>query len=236
MSTPFFDDFWEASSLDEFSVRPFAERMNKFDADVKLLQLEYPEEATPLNLNVSRLSKIAGKRKSDRSFNKKPLSQKQIATILGAGMTVDGLEHRAYPAAGAQYSAELFQVIFNGEDLTGKIVYYDAEAHGYVRLPQDAPSWDEAKDRLNIEVSGMPQSLVLIVTFPDRVTEKYGERGGRFALLEAGALMQQLSLTVAATKQLKGVVVGGVFDEYWKDILGLSETTAHVAVGYLVGK
>jgi hypothetical protein len=48
--------------------------------------------------------------------------------------------------------------------------------------------------------------------------------------------MQQLSLTVAATKQLKGVVVGGVFDEYWKDILGLSETTAHVAVGYLVGK
>lgn len=39
--------------------------------------------------------------------------------------------------------------------------------------------------------------MVVAVLFPGRLTGKYSERGGRFALLEAGAVMQQLSLKVA---------------------------------------
>ena len=39
--------------------------------------------------------------------------------------------------------------------------------------------------------------MVVAVLFPGRLTGKYGERGGRFALLEAGAVMQQRSLKVA---------------------------------------
>lgn len=67
--------------------------------------------------------------------------------------------------------------------------------------------------------------------FPDRLTAKYGERGGRFALLEAGAVMQQLSLT-ATDLGVAGVVMGGLLDGYW---LGLTRTGAVVAFGYLVG-
>ena len=70
--------------------------------------------------------------------------------------------------------------------------------------------------------------------FPNRLTAKYGERGGRFALLEAGAVMQQLSLT-ATDLGLAGVVVGGLLDDYWLAQLGLTRTGAVVAFGYLVG-
>ena len=66
------------------------------------------------------------------------------------------------------------------------------------------------------------------------MTAKYGERGGRFALLEAGAVMQQLSLT-ATDLGLAGVVVGGLLDDYWLAQLGLTRTGAVVAFGYLVG-
>lgn len=236
MSTPFFDDFLESSSLDRYSIREFADRLNVFDADQKTLQLAYPALSTPLPDVRSSLQSITSRRKSERTFSKVPLTMRQIATILGAGRAIDGLEHRTYPAAGAQYSVEVYQVLFHAGEMTGRVLYYDAATHGYVVVPQDAPSWLEAQDALNIDVKGMPQSLVLFVIFPDRVTEKYGERGGRFALLEVGAAMQQLSLTIAGDKKLKGVVVGGTMDTYWKKVLGLEATNARVVLGYLVGR
>lgn len=236
MNTPFFDDFLEASSLDKYSVRAFAEQMNTYEADAKELQLEYPQQPTLLPNVRSSLSSTAHQRKSERTFSSKPLTKRQIATILSAGRTIDGLEHRTYPAAGAQYCVELFHVLFHAGELSGKILYYDAARHGYHKVPVQAPSWSEAQKALNIEVTGTPQSLVLLVCFPERVTAKYGERGGRFALFEAGALMQQLSLTIAADRQLKGVAVGGTLDEFWKETLGLVHTRARVVLGYLVGR
>lgn len=236
MNTPFFDDFLEASSLDEYSMRSFAERMNAYEADFKELQLEYPQAPTLLPEVRSPLSSITRQRKSERTFGDKPLTKRQVATILSAGRAIDGLEHRTYPAAGAQYCVELFQVLFHAGELSGKVLYYDAARHGYHEIPVSAPSWDEARKALNVEVAGTPQSLVLLVCFPERVTAKYGERGGRFALLEAGALMQQLALTIAADKQLKGMAVGGTLDEYWRRALGLSNIGARVMLGYLVGR
>ncbi len=76
--------------------------------------------------------------------------------------------------------------------------------------------------------------MVIATVFADRLTDKYDERGGRFALLEAGATMQQLSLT-AVDLGLAGVVAGGLMDRYWLHRLGLGRTSARIAFGYLAG-
>ena len=115
-------------------------------------------------------------------------------------------------------------------------MYYDAEKHGVVVVSDSAPTWDEASMALNMNIEGTPDLLIVFVTFSDRAIAKYGERGGRFALLEVGAAMQQLSLQLAESTNMKGVVVGGMLDEVWKQTLNLQNTNAHITLGYLVGK
>ena len=78
--------------------------------------------------------------------------------------------------------------------------------------------------------------LVVFVMFPERALDKYGERGGRFALLEIGAAMQQLALQLAGSSKINGVAVGGMLDGTWKQILKLQHTNAQIALGYLIGK
>lgn len=231
-----FNDFWKASELDRFTIGDFGRRMSSYSSENIAQRLEWPESATPLATPKSSLSKIAKKRTSVRSFSDDVLRNKDIATIFSAFYAHDGLEHRSYPAAGAIYTVEIFLVIFKRESCDGAILYYDPKAHGYVKLPGAIPLWADAEEMLNIDVIGAPQSLVLFVTFPERIMDKYSERGGRFLLLETGAAMQQLALTIAESKVLKGVPVGGTMDRYWLKVLGLLHTDARIALGYLVGR
>ncbi len=231
-----FDEFWEASSLDRFNVQQFAQQLGSYDSDVKELSLDYPTATTILPKANTKLNKIAKKRKSDRTFSGKELSLRELGLVLSSFYACNGLEHRAYPSAGATYVTEIYGVTFNVENFKNKIMYYDAEKHGVVIVADGAPSWGEASKSLNMDILGTPNLLLVFVIFPERALAKYGERGGRFALLEAGAAMQQLSLQIAESPKLKGVAVGGMLDEVLKKILKLERTNAKIALGYLIGK
>ncbi len=231
----FFDRFWQASSLDKFNVQQFAGQLNSYDSDNKELLLEYPKLPVKLPKSRSRLNKIANHRKSERSFSGKQLSQKELGLLLSSFYAWNGLEHRGFPSAGATYVTEIYGVAFNVQEYSGKVFYYDPEKHGVV-VTGDSPSWEEASKSLNMNVSGTPSLLLVFVMFPDRALTKYGEKGGRFALLEVGAAMQQLSLQVAESSSTRGVVVGGMLDEVWKSLLKLQGTDAKIALGYLLGK
>lgn len=231
-----FDMFWEASSLDRFNIRQFATRISNYDSDQRSLQLQFSRAATLLPNPKTKLNKIAKSRKSQRTFSPDPLSYKELGKLFSSFYAWNGLDHRSYPSAGATYTTEIFCAAFNTKPYKGKLLYYDAEKHGLVILAGLAPSWKEARKSLNIETSGTPQLLIIFVIFPERSMNKYGERGGRFALIETGAAMQQLSLQIANTPKLKGVAVGGMLDRVWLKILGLDDTSACIALGYLVGK
>ncbi len=231
-----FEKFWEASSLDKFNEQQFSQKLSSYDSDDKELILEYPSEPIALPILKSRINKISKTRKSVRNFDNEELSLKELGLLLSSFKAWNGLEHRGYPSAGATYVTEIFCLAFNVEKYSGKIIYYDPEKHGSVIISDNGPSWDEASKSLNINVVGVPSLLIIFVTFPDRSTTKYGERGGRFALLEVGAALQQLSLQIAESSKLKGVAVGGMQDEVWKRILKLQTTNAHISLGYLVGK
>lgn len=230
-----FEDFWTASSLNRHNIRDFARAFENYDSDDKQMTLEFPLKTEPLRLRQTALDKIAKERKSSREFSGKPLSLKELSRTLSGFYAWNGLEHRGFPSAGATYAVEIFIIAFKIEKYTGNILYYDAAEHGIVPVGK-APCWEEAHKSLNVGVKGEPAALIIFTVFDERATAKYGERGGRFALLEAGAAMQQLSLQVAGSKKLKGVILGGAYDETWMTILGLGETNAKIACCYLLGK
>lgn len=230
-----FEDFWEASKLDRFNMPNFSSRVNFYEPDKNLYRLDYPLAAEKLALQKSKLSKIAKKRRSTRAFTNTPLTRKELSQVLASFYATNGDVSRAYPSAGASYALEVFAVCYNVQGIdTGTVMHYDAISHGIVPVTK-AEEWASVANKVNVEIENNPQVLLLVTFIPNRLTDKYGERGYRFALLEAGAAMQQVALTVAE-HDLKGVVSGGMFDDYWIRSLGLTKLQAKLAYGYLIGK
>jgi SagB-type dehydrogenase family enzyme len=232
----FFDDAWQAADLDSYSVVEFARRMNAYTDSQPEHRLDYPAAPTPLPRVNSSLTRLARRRHSQRSFSDQPLTRRDVAAVVQSLAATDGPGHRAYPAAGALYVTEALLIPFRVRGLDPMVYYYDPLDHGLVKTPQAAPDWPAAQAQLNISVTGQPQALLLVALRTDRVTAKYGERGGRFALLEAGAAMQQVQLAIAARRHLRGVVVGGVMDSYWLRVLGLEAPRTRLAFGQLIGR
>ncbi|MDO5068336.1 MAG: SagB/ThcOx family dehydrogenase [Propionibacteriaceae bacterium] len=230
--TRFFDDFWQASSLDAHNLVEFGQQMAAFDGDGRPLRLEYSTAPTPLpEVRRGAVDRVAARRHSAREFADRPLSDKELSRLLASCRAWGGAEHRSFPSAGASYAVELFLVQWRPR---ARMAYYDAVDHGLVELPDPAPAWEEATHRINVSVTGTPAAMVVAVLFPERLTRKYGERGGRFALLEAGAVMQQLALATAELG-LAGVVAGGLVDRYWLTQLGVARAGGSLAFGHLVG-
>ncbi|MDO5082474.1 MAG: SagB/ThcOx family dehydrogenase [Arachnia propionica] len=230
--TRFFGDFWQASSIDAHNLTEFAQQMAAFDTEGRPLRLEYSTVPTPLpEVRRGAVDRVAARRHSTREFSDRPLSDKELSRLLASCRAWGGAEHRSFPSAGASYAVELFLVQWRPR---ARMAYYDAVDHGLVELPDPAPAWEEATHRINVSVTGTPAAMVVAVLFPERLTRKYGERGGRFALLEAGAVMQQLALATAELG-LAGVVAGGLVDRYWLTQLGVERAGGILAFGQLVG-
>lgn len=197
MTENLFDDFWEASSLDSYGARDYAAALSAYKSDGKEMALAYPEAPVPLPRPRSHLGKLAESRRSSRSFTGGSLRADDLGAVLASLRAVAGPERRTYASAGASYPVETFVVEFATGSKAGAVSYYDAVSHGLAPLKRPAPSWSDAWTSLGFTSENAPAVLILGVAFPRRVTAKYGARGERFALIEAGSMLQMLGLAVA---------------------------------------
>ena len=231
-----FEDFWRASEFDDYNIKDFANLQEAYSATEKPVSIiEYPQQPIKLPKTKNAVRKISQNRLSQRSFSDKILSLKSLASILSAFDVIDGLEHRTYPSAGAVYALETFVVCFNVDKFSQRILYYNPDQQAVTNLAPALP-WIKVANEVNVLVSGMPQMLILFVIDSHRQVAKYGERGGRFALIEVGAALQQLALQITADKKLLGVAAGGLKDRYWLKALGLDASRYKIALGYLCGQ
>lgn len=119
--------------------------------------------------------------------------------------------------------------------LHGHTVRYHSAEHALADLGK-APAWtDEAVAFTGDPTSDPPPVFVGLFADLDHLHAKYGDRGDRFALLEAGEILQQLSLAVAA-RGLAGYAVGGSIDDRLIALAGLQPVGARFVVGYAFGK
>jgi SagB-type dehydrogenase family enzyme len=231
-----FDSFWEKSTYSRFNIKEFAAVQEQYSASDKVESiLEYPSAPTKLALPKTKTNYLAKRRKSERTFSGKSLTRREFGALLSSFYAYNGPEHRSYPSAGGSYAVEVFCIANNVTGFSGKVLYYNPDIHA-VSIIDNAPSWDKLSDNINVLTSDTPQCILVFVLFPDRLTAKYLERGGRFGLIEVGAAMQQLANQIAGSKTLKGVAAGGMIDDYWLKVLGLNKTEAKIALGYLCGK
>lgn len=235
MSASLYDLFWENSKLGAVTVRNFRLRIDEYLAtEQEQDDLRYPAAPVPLTRPRDALARTADARRSDRAFSERPLPQRRLGALFSAfGVAEDG--SRAFPSAGGTYPLEIFALLPNVRGpLGGRVVHYEPHEHALTPVAE-LPPWDECRDAVNPEgFEGIPHVIVVFVILPGRATAKYGERGGRFALIEVGHAAQNLALRLAR-EGLAGCEIGGLLDERVKSLLGLQGTPAQIALGYACG-
>jgi SagB-type dehydrogenase family enzyme len=180
-------------------------------------------------------------RASGRDFAPKPLPAELAGRLLHASAGVRALREveqrwipaRPYPSAGALYPVELYVAAQAVEDVPDGVHHYDPRAHE-LELRR-AGRFGAALAEVTIAQAMLAAAplVVALTAVPERSTWKYGERGWRYAWLEAGHVAANLCL-VAEALGLAAVEVGGFFDDELDALLALPAgelTMLLVAVG-----
>jgi SagB-type dehydrogenase family enzyme len=180
-------------------------------------------------------------RQSRREFLKKPISLEELSILLryscGENTFTDnsGRVFRAQPSGGARYPVEIYPLVIRGRDgLDAGLYHYNVQTHQLdvlLRKEFKDPDIDELFTYPWVKNSG---AVFLMSAVFWRTQNKYGERGYRYALFEAGHIGQNLYLGAEALG-LKCCALGGTNDEVLErllDIDGINEALVYaVTIG-----
>jgi SagB-type dehydrogenase family enzyme len=157
-----------------------------------------------------------------------------LGRLLGLAHGVSGADGRGpTPSAGGLQALDLYLGVLSEGWLAKGLYHYDRPGHRLWRI--DALGRAELA-ALVPSLERLPGGALLWIIVGDgaRVRAKYGARGLRFLLLEAGHLMQNLCLASAGLG-LATVPLGGFFEAEWARRLRLLETDEVLYLG-LCGK
>ena len=160
-------------------------------------RLDYVEMKRPTKPN--GFEKFIVGRSSYRGFSKKPANLDQLSKILyfSAGLTrfpQQNLEssRRPYPSAGAKYPLEIYPLVLVGSDIKKGLYHYNVIDHSLEILLLPIRRKD-LKDIWMSQKWFRKASIILIITaIFERTTEKYGQKGIVYSLIEAGHLGQNI--------------------------------------------
>ena len=232
---PTFSLFWENSKLNKHTSLQLSKRLDEDAKAIKnISQLFYPTDDFKLEKPNDNLAKIMIRRESNRNFCDYPISEKQLGSLFFS-FSQKEKNTRVVPSAGGKYPVEVYAFLFNVQGkMNKKNVYYNPDFHS-LSIVNSCDSCDEIKEDCGLWVEGNPSILFVFVGFVERVVEKYGERGGRFFLIEVGHYAQNLGLRIAQ-ENLFGVEAGGLSDDKIKKYLKLENTNAYIGLGFACGK
>lgn len=183
-----------------------------------MIQLPVPRRESAVSVEQTLLS-----RRSVRNYRDEPIELAEIGQILWAAQGVTGSRNgRTAPSAGALYPLELRLVVGNVTDLAPGIYRYVPKTHALEPSAGGDCRTDLAGAALGQPwVSGGAAAVVISAIY-SRTTQRYGERGIRYAHMEAGHAAQNVHLQAEAMG-LGTVVVGAFQDEDVQTVLSLPE-------------
>lgn len=192
----------------------------------------------PACLSKRTLAEAMLERITPHNFVAPQISKVELATLMhscgGQNRTPAEAQaergFRVVPSGGAMYPMEVFVHCRNVEGLPAGIYHYDPLDHG-LRL-HVAGDQTEAIAKTLVQPA-LPEDTSIHLIFsmiPSRLAIKYGDRGYRFAMLEAGHASQN-AIVAARAMGYDAIPVGGYRDEELEALLGLDGVN-HV-IGYL---
>jgi SagB-type dehydrogenase family enzyme len=198
-----------------------------------------PDERIPLPPapTDSGLLELIRRRRSCRAFSDAPVALGDLSTILAGAYGPTGpispepgieANGRTVPSAGALYPLELYLAVKDVRALPDGLYHYNILDHALEPLRPDIDRDALAAGFLAAPFLPDTGAIVFITAVLDRTLDKYGARGYRFVLLEAGHVAQNICL-IATERGLASLCLGGFFDSTINAFLEL-EPRAEAAI------
>ena len=142
-------------------------------------------------------------------------------------------EHRTVPSGGKRYPMEIYIVLFREvESLKKGIYHYNIRNHSLEPVfIKDFPK-EEIISFFTEHNSWLENTngFVCMTTVFNRTIEKYGSRGYRYILLEAGHIAQNMILS-GVSSGINMIPMAGVKESFIEKILGLGKNEERVVYG-----
>lgn len=193
----------------------------------RLLNIELPKEDISIDMKLIQAIHLRSSSKSNIKDN--PLRLIELSSLLRNSINSSKscraqdikISRRVYPSAGGRFPLECYIVVNNVEGLEKGLYHYELSKHSLAQMI----SKDMEKEVKEIFNNGIDNSraIIIITSVTNRNTIKYGERGYRFSLLEAGHLMQNICL-ISTALGIPMSPIGGFVDVLVSRLLDLEET------------
>jgi SagB-type dehydrogenase family enzyme len=195
--------------------------------------IDLPRGALPR----ARLADLLGRRRSALGERRTSLRLADLAAVLSASYAVRsrraGESRRPVPSGGALYPLELYVVAMDVEGLEPSTLHYDPFRHRLERLGSVNPT-NVREALVDPTLADRAATLVVITAMFWRSRFKYGLRGYRFALIEAGHVVQNALLT-AAGLLLPALPLGGFYDRRLEELVGANGLDEAAVYAFLLG-
>ncbi len=190
-------------------------------------------------LKEARITPLLQNRRSLRKFLMEPISIEELAFMLWAsqGITAKSGDYtfRTAPSGGALYPIETYLSIQLVKGLDPGLYHFDVENFALDILNETDSA--EAVSAACLNQKFMAQSAVtfLWTAVIRRCMTKYGNRGMRYVLLDAGHVCQNLLLAAEATGN-GGCPVAAFYDDEVNELLGVDPGEESILYAAAIGR
>ena len=185
----------------------------------------------PKIISKTSLEESIYRRRSERTFLKKDISDQQLSQILWAaqGITDTSFGFRTAPSAGALYPLHIYVVKKDG------VFRYIPDGHKLLQLASGDKRPSIVRASLGQSaIKEAPVSLIISANFA--ITQaKYGPRAFRYVCMEIGHVAENIHLQAVALG-LGSVPLGAFWDDVVKSTLELPENQDPlyiIPIGYI---
>lgn len=209
---------------DEFMMNKTSMHYKEYDGNLKI---SLKKINSFLSEKEKGITETIIERRSIRQFENKPISFDSLSKMLVLSYGITGalpfnenktLYLRATPSGGALYPLEIYPVILNVESCEKGVYHYNV-LKNCLELIKKGDFTEKMFSLLNDQDFVKKAAVVFLITaIPNRTLYKYRDRGLRFIYIDAGHLVQNMSL-LAVSENVGTCAIGGVFDYEAEDFL-----------------
>jgi SagB-type dehydrogenase family enzyme len=189
------------------------------------------------------------KRRSTREFDTLPIDIKKLSTLLRYSCGIAGSKQnetlqidgspvhnmRAQPSGGGRFPVETYVLVFVGTpEVPAGTYHYNVKMHSLDVLKERSFSATDISNLITYDFVKKASCVIILTAVFKRSQMKYGERGYRYIMLEAGHIGQNLYLTSEAL-DLGCCAMGGTQDTEIEKLLDIDGVGESVLYGIVIG-
>ncbi|WP_338846206.1 SagB family peptide dehydrogenase [Massilia sp. W12] len=197
------------------------------------------------SLPSQEFASVLHQRRSRPEFGRS-ISQQELADLLGnalgcnASMTPEyardaTLHRKPYPSGGGLYPVEFYVLPMRVDGVQPCVCHYNTISRELRVLQQELQA-EQVNRVLSMPFAAdkMPAVMIFMSGVLQRSTNKYGNKGYKLVMIEAGAAGQTLHLNAQALG-LHGLMWSSFFDDEAERLLQLDGVSESVIVGFFAG-